>query len=119
MTNGPDYSLRRDRSHACAVPWGNDSDVHWRCPECGRWWERGWKLVGDQPPVDYDQLARRAGMPRDEVELKRQRIVCTEGLNYVLWIPDEAPADRGWHGCRYVSSTAPKTPSFPLNDPAR
>ena len=99
MTSEPDYSLRRDRSHACAVPWSDGgADAHWRCPECGRWWERTWELAGDQPPVDYDLLARRAGIPRGEIELKRQRIVYSTGpgLDYVLWIPDEAPGDRGW-----------------------
>jgi predicted peptidase len=99
MTSGPDYGLRRDRSHACAVPWGDGSaGAHWRCPECGRWWECGWELAGDQPPVDYDHLARRAGIPRDEIELKRQRVVYREGpgLDYVLWVPDEAPQGQGW-----------------------
>ena len=97
MASEPDYGLRHDRSHACAVPW-TDGGGHWRCPECGRWWERTWELAGDQPPVDYDLLARRAGIPRGEIELKRQRIVCSKGpgLDYVLWIPDEAPGDQGW-----------------------
>ena len=98
MTSEPDYGLRRDRSHACAVPWSDEGAKHWRCPECGRWWERMWELVGDQPPVDFEVLARRAGMPRGEIELNRQRIVYSTGpgLDYVLWIPDEAPGDRGW-----------------------
>jgi predicted peptidase len=99
MTSEPDYSLRRDRSHACAVPWGDGSaGAHWRCPECGRWWECGWELAGDQPPVDYDHLARRAGIPRDEIGLERQQVVYREGpgLDYVRWIPDEAPQGQGW-----------------------
>ena len=99
MMDGPDYSLKGDGSHACPVPWSEkDGDAHWRCPECGRWWERTWELAGDQPPVDYDRLARRAGIPREAIELKRQRIVYAtgQGLDYVLWIPDEAPGDRGW-----------------------
>src|ERR1700760_1503337 len=76
MTTEPDYSFRRYRSHACAVPWSNGgTDTHWRCPKCGRWWARTWETAGDQPPVDYDHLARHAGMPCDEIELKRQRIV--------------------------------------------
>jgi predicted peptidase len=56
------------------------------------------ELAGDQPPVDYDRLARRAGIPRGEIELKRQRMVYSKGpgLDYVLWIPDAAPEDRGW-----------------------
>lgn len=103
MASEPDYGLRRDRSHACAVPW-TDGDAyaakHWRCPECGRWWKRTWELAGDQPPVDEDLLLRRAGIaPGGEIELKRQRIVYSEGpgrLDYVLWIPDEGPEDRGW-----------------------
>ena len=99
MTSEPVHRLRHDKSHACAVPWGDGgTSAHWRCPECGRWWERNWELAGDQPPVDYDLLARRAGIPRGEIELKRQRVVYSEGpgLDYVLWIPDEAPHDRGW-----------------------
>jgi predicted peptidase len=103
MAIEPNYGLRLDRSHACAVPW-TDGDAyaakHWRCPECGRWWRRTWELAGDQPPVDYDLLLRRAGIaPGGETELKRQRIVHSERpgrLDYVLWIPDEAPEDRGW-----------------------
>ena len=70
MTSEPDYNLRHDRSHACAVPWSDGgTDAHWRCPECGRWWERTWGLAGDQPPVDYGLLALRAGIPRGEIEL--------------------------------------------------
>lgn len=99
MTSEPDYRLRLDLSHACAVPWSDaGTGAHWRCPECGRWWERGWGLAGDQPPVDYDRLARRAGISRGEIELKRQRIVYSaeSGLDYVLWVPEEAPEQGGW-----------------------
>ena len=38
-------------------------------------------------------------MPRDGIELKRQRIVYAEGpgLDYVLWVPDEtSDNNRGW-----------------------
>lgn len=97
MADEPDYGLRRDGSHACDVPWG-DGGPHWRCPECGRWWERGWELAGDQPPVDYGLLASRAGLPRGEIKLERQRVVHSggPGLDYVLWVPDGPPEGRGW-----------------------
>jgi hypothetical protein len=60
--------------------------------------ERTWDPAGDQPPVDYDLLAPRAGMPRGEIDLERQRIVCSkdQGPGPCPVDPGGAPGGRGW-----------------------
>lgn len=97
----PDYALKDDQSHACAVPWtASTLAQHWCCAECGRWWKRSWELAAGQPSVDEDLLLRRAGIAvdGDEVALVRQKLMRSgrAGLDYALWIPEYSPGDRGW-----------------------
>jgi poly(3-hydroxybutyrate) depolymerase len=99
--NMPDYALKDDRSHACAVPWvASTTAQHWCCAECGRWWSRTWELVADQPSVDEDTLLQRAGITADGpgVEIRRQKMMRSGpgGLDYALWLPEQPPPDRGW-----------------------